>query len=764
MSFDDFNRQVVEVESGVKKEVDLKQTAKAAGTGAAVGVVAGPALVYGGEKAIKYGQQMIDNARKLDHRAPTPGGPGAQRGSISFEDAPMKATPDEEAGKGVSAIDIIDQDVPPFKPNPTDIRSPNKQVGEYLQKRADEALAGRVVTEHTPENVEFVADVLAREVKAEVLKDAQKGRAPSAIWYKETLDNARSEVGRIHPEVVSEPRHRTAFDFAMAITSNGQKVSDNAKYSMQAYEYWKSTGRMPEHMGWGKESGAMKASFSTYNDLLDAWGEEALHKNLATEFTVRELKDMGFKVADEAAGAKLPLSVIFGSKIGGGFFSNLQGDFSRLTPDRWFSRTWGRVTGSMMKPNPELAKKHYDTFRENYVANKALIKSYLGEAPKKSELTDEMIDEMGQQIFAKWSRSKGAKGEAFPDKSNPIHKLARAIDNRLTPKEAPAGTKEREMMRDTIARVRDKLAEEGIDLNVSDIQATLWYPEQRLWDQLGSKQTGKENDYERAFRELVGADSRAAGRGRPEGIQQAGAEAGLEQAEKGTFAKRETLRNLRAGPRGRHSEGASGNVFGSTAGGTGSIRLGDSSANVVAVHKPTKVASNRLKNINVSDEPWHELETGLASSQAFEKAISSAKKSLGHKGAAVYVYDPGELANARLFVSEDGLSGFAIKPDGDIVSVFNANKERRNAAISGLMLAVENGGHKLDAFDTALPHIYSQAGFKVVRREKWNEAFKPDDWNSEFFKDYNGGRPDIVYMEYDPRSSGRYTPGEGSYD
>ena len=757
--FDDFNRQTVEVEAGAKKEHDAWQTAVAAGTGAAVGTVLGPAVVFGGEQLVKYGTDLSSRVKQMRANPDTPArGPMArQSGRIGFDNP----TPDEAAGKGVSSIDIIDQDVAPFKPSPEDIRSPNKQVGSYIQKRADEALQGRDLTQNTPENKAFISDVLAREVKAEMLKDRNKGRASSAQWYRDTLDAARAEIGRVHPEIVSDPVHRTAFDFALAITSNGQKVSDNTKYAINVYEYWKKTGLMPEHSayGKGKEASAMTSHFKLYNDLQKAWGTEKLHNALATEYPVRVLKDMGFDIADEGAEAMLPLSVVFGSKIGGGFFSNLQGDWTRLTPDRWFARTWGRVTGTMMVPKPELAQKHYNEFRANYVANKKTVKGYLGYAPKIGELTDEKIDEIGQQIFAKWSRAKGPDGKSFPDKSNPMHTISRSIDNRLKPRESPAGTGERQMMRETIQEVQAKLATDGVDLNVSDIQAILWYPEQRLWDQLGSKQTGKENDYARAAREYLRTDPRAVSQGGAEGVQQASAETGFAGSDKTTFAKTETLRDLRAGSRRRNTKGSSGPVYGQAGSTAKSVQLAGSSAKVVKTHKTSKAAANRLERINVSTEPWHELEPSLASSQSFQKAITKSQKDLGPIGKSVYVYDPVDLQDAKMFVSGDGKAGFAIKPDGDIVSVFNSS-DRPNSAISGLLLAVEQGGTKLDAFDTMLPRIYSQAGFKVVKREPWNDAFAPEGWDYKYFKEYNNGRPDIVYMEYDPTSSGTYIPGD----
>lgn len=106
----------------------------------------------------------------------------------------------------------------------------------------------------------------------------------------------------------------------------------------------------------------------------------------------------------------------------------------------------------------------------------------------------------------------------------------------------------------------------------------------------------------------------------------------------------------------------------------------------------------------------------------------------------------------RLFSSKDGTSGFAIKDDGDIVSVFNLESGPHSRITPHMLaLAIEQGGRKLDCFETQLPRIYSESGFRVVARTKWNEDFKSADWDKELFLEWNNGEPDIVYMIYDPK-------------
>lgn len=105
-----------------------------------------------------------------------------------------------------------------------------------------------------------------------------------------------------------------------------------------------------------------------------------------------------------------------------------------------------------------------------------------------------------------------------------------------------------------------------------------------------------------------------------------------------------------------------------------------------------------------------------------------------------------------LYLSEDGQSGIAVKPNGDIVSVFAGDNAPRGSGYTLMLLAIQNGGRELDCFDTHLPDYYSLIGFKPVAKMKWNDEYIPEGWNKDNFKDYNNGEPDVVFMVYDPNN------------
>ena len=189
-------------------------------------------------------------------------------------------------------------------------------------------------------------------------------------------------------------------------------------------------------------------------------------------------------------------------------------------------------------------------------------------------------------------------------------------------------------------------------------------------------------------------------------------------------------------------------------------------SDVVQVHAPHPGTLKAVRGTGVKYPEYIELAPSPKTAGVFHKAISQARKAMGRAGDAVYVYDKAEYAGMRTFVTADGKSGFALNGD-DIVSVFTS-APGGNVAQSMLQLAVAQGGRKLDAFDIHLPHIYSTSKFRVVARIPWDDSQAPPKWSKRFWKEYNNGEPDVVFMIYDPdrmfstqKVHDVYTPGEG---
>ena len=179
---------------------------------------------------------------------------------------------------------------------------------------------------------------------------------------------------------------------------------------------------------------------------------------------------------------------------------------------------------------------------------------------------------------------------------------------------------------------------------------------------------------------------------------------------------------------------------------------------IVATHTPGSQLAKSLAKAGANIQPYVELaqtEVGAKSFSDRVRAINANSKF----GTAVYVYSDAEYMGKRLFISESGKSGFALSPDGDIVSVFSeaGSREGRGA----MALATQMGGTKLDCFDTVLPGYYAAHGFRAVARIKWNDEYTPTGWDFDAFAQFNGGRPDVVYMVYEANHVDSYSNTDG---
>lgn len=177
-------------------------------------------------------------------------------------------------------------------------------------------------------------------------------------------------------------------------------------------------------------------------------------------------------------------------------------------------------------------------------------------------------------------------------------------------------------------------------------------------------------------------------------------------------------------------------------------------------YTPKPFITKSLENAGVSAPTFFELDQTPESAEVFFNAISESKID-NRFGSSVHVYSTEEYQGMRLFITEDGMAGFALKGD-DIVSVFSTpGSPHTKSAYSMVLLAVQEGGRRLDAFDTVLPRIYSHLGFRAVARMKWSDEFAPEGWDKATYSKFNNGEPDVVFMAYDPGKASLYKKGSG---
>ena len=182
-------------------------------------------------------------------------------------------------------------------------------------------------------------------------------------------------------------------------------------------------------------------------------------------------------------------------------------------------------------------------------------------------------------------------------------------------------------------------------------------------------------------------------------------------------------------------------------------------ATIAAEFVPGERLQSAFGKANLPLQTMQELVADADGAQAFQSLVAATNASNPY-GAAVAVYAAEEYQAKRLFVTEDATAGFALSADGDIVSVFSAPKSGNGRAV--MALAVQVGGRRLDCFDTALPGYYAAHGFRAVARLAWNDEYAPTGWNKDTFKDFNDGRPDVVFMVYERGYNGEYKAGDGA--
>jgi len=618
---------------------------------------------------------------------------------------------------------------------------------------------------------------------------AIQSNANAVGWYDKTVSKALRILGEIHPEINTDPDAKFAFTWALAVTSNGLKVDKNFELAESAYKEYKRTGKMPTNLTAGQAQGAINDSLGLFNEMVAQYGIDNVREFMDSKFRVSQIeRATGLEVGGEFKETEVRGAAVLGPKIGNGFYSNLNGFFDQLTMDRWLMRTWGRWTGTLIEARPDMVKAKRAELKDLVVKMKQDAPAALAfQKALNAKLQTGDLDALALAIqkasmlpATRESFNKTVTGQEIRKTGNA---LAKYLDGQ---KEAPAGPDERNYIRKVFNKILTDVRGKGYPaLTMSDLQALLWYPEKRLYDIAKSDEIASEGysddeapDYANAAAKLARSlgisdakiqsaitkaeneyENRVSARpAKPSaGGQQAQATVpaavrGFGEREKRSFLTTGVVRRIRSAGTNPTSQP---NSYKRKGGGD------DRSSRVlgiptVAVFTPATTFKNALSEVPAAAPKFFEM--GPEGAKTFRDSIQASKESSPF-GASVFVYDEADYADMRTFLSDDGKAGFALKGD-DIVSVF-AGPEQRGAVNSILQLATQEGGRRLDAFDTVLPVLYATHGFKPVARVKWSDDAAPDDWNKETFKEFNNGKPDVVFMVHDPESFAKYTEGDG---
>lgn len=397
------------------------------------------------------------------------------RESLKITDVP---TPLVEAGSLESATEL----------------ARSKKFGAMVElKRALQDNIRKVAEKHGVNLQDYGYETQAY-VTSVALKDAVdslQSNSNAVGWYDRNVTDALSVLGAVHPELNGDPDARFVFIYALSVTSNGLKVNKNAELAEKAYQSYKQTGRMPENIGAGQAAGAINGSMKAFNYLKNLHGLQSLREMMGREMEVREVNDLfESKVSGEHLGTRVLGAAFLGPKIGNGFFANLNGDFTRLTMDRWLMRSYGRWTGTLLDVDPKKVRAGTDR-----------LKRAIREVKKTPAVAKEIEKAIGRKLkvsdlmgtakaLAKGSADRGVRG--IMD-STPVGEELRKAGNYLPKvsegqKESPKNGAERNFIREVFAGTLDQIRAAGNpDMTMADLQALLWYSEKRLYDQAKSR-------------------------------------------------------------------------------------------------------------------------------------------------------------------------------------------------------------------------------------------------------------------------------------
>ncbi len=368
----------------------------------------------------------------------------------------------------------------------------NAEIGKILNERGQKALeklgiSGGVIDKSTPEGDNIVSSAIASEISAEL----NRGGNTAEDWYTKSFDDAMKVASEAHPEIAKDPGARFAYTAALAVTSQGERVDNNAVLAEKVYSEFAKTGKFPTDVV-SATAEQMNGNFKKLNALTDKLGPEGVRAFMSKEFTVRELEKHGYKISGALKDDKVYGSAILGSKIGQGFFQNLNGNYEPLTMDMWFMRGWGRLTGTLVGTVDV-------TPMEGRFA--AALKDAGQKVPK--DLKQAAYDAVRQH-------EKNYKENADKFKSGKIKKSEIALSaERLVEaydglKDMPSSGGDRNWMRDVFRQAQAKLADAGHRMSIADMQATWWYPEKKLYEKMGGRKSeGLNQNYASAIKKAI---------------------------------------------------------------------------------------------------------------------------------------------------------------------------------------------------------------------------------------------------------------------
>ncbi len=387
-----------------------------------------------------------------------------------------------------------------------------------LQNRA--ALTGQIAPgDYSDEAGEVLAQTIADEIGHHLNR---KGGKSAVGWYDKALKKAKRLYDSIFPEIKKSTEKAMMFDAFLGITSQGNDVFANSIYAARVFNLVVRDGKtIPEAVkqlkgSFGNKTVQIENNILKFDALLKQNGYLRMRRLFNERKTVGEWNAI-LRKEERLFFNGEPLSItgaaenevtgwfVFGPKIGS-FINNLHGDYSTLTADLWFSRTWNRMLGYVFKYSPDAEANNYQAFVEALVAE-------VSRDPSPRMKNGKPMLKKGKPVM--WEHGKDVAGMSNDDLVNILWEPARVlalaetlearfrkggykgksdlrraaknwIELRNDTQELPRGDLERLFQQKTMERAQRLIKKNfGIDITIADMQAALWYHEKELFGKLG---------------------------------------------------------------------------------------------------------------------------------------------------------------------------------------------------------------------------------------------------------------------------------------
>ena len=366
---------------------------------------------------------------------------------------------------------------------------------------------------------DYLTDAFVSEVR-----EAYNNFKQAIGWYDAKTKAAMDVMSLIHPELATDIDANNLFKMAVAITSNGNKVDQNFKEADRQYRFYKKNGKFDEVRSLGTQSASIKSTFQWLNEALEDMTVAELVEFMTTKMRAGDLfyYDKAGKKVSLVGGHTVDTEVygasVLGPKIGNGFFMNLYGEYEMLTMDRWFIRTFGRLTGTLIARNPALIKSNEKRVRAAFEAltpqERKTLRSIIGSY----KITAKTIPALTKQIQNKSSKLEVRQAfwgqeTSAETRLDEVRRASISYRKNLGGEvEDPKTGNRRNYIKSIFDDVQQILKDEyGLDFTMADIQAVIWYPEKALYDEYKKGKDVKETDeagdeqpdYENAAKKLA---------------------------------------------------------------------------------------------------------------------------------------------------------------------------------------------------------------------------------------------------------------------